>query len=46
MVYKWFNDNTSTLDDVDLQKFVDLCMKGNLTFQCADESILVKTSLR
>ena len=36
-VYKWFNDNTSTLDDADLQKFLDLCMRGNLTFQCADE---------
>lgn len=36
-VYRWFNDNTSTLDDADLQKFVDLCMRGNLTFQCADE---------
>lgn len=36
-VYKWFTDSTSTLSDADLQKFVDLCMRGNLTFQCADE---------
>lgn len=36
-VYRWFNDNISTMGDAELQKFVDLCMRGNLTFQCADE---------
>jgi hypothetical protein len=36
-VYRWFNNNTSTLSDVDLQKFVNDAIAGNLTFQCADE---------
>ncbi len=37
LVKKWFNDNTNSLSDSELQKFVNLCMRGNLTFQCADE---------
>lgn len=36
-VYRWFNDNTSTMCDADLQKFVNDAMHGKLTFQCADE---------
>ena len=37
LVKKWFNDNTNSLSDSELQKFVNLCMRGNLTFLCADE---------
>ena len=36
-VYRWFNNNTSTMCDADLQKFVNDAMHGKLTFQCADE---------
>ena len=36
-VYKWFTNSTRDMSDSELQRFVDLCMKGNLTFQCADE---------
>lgn len=36
-VYKWFTDSTSDMSDAELQRFVDLCMRGNLTSQCADE---------
>ena len=36
-VYRWFINNTRNMSDSELQKFVNLCMRGNLTFQCADE---------
>ena len=37
LVKKWFNDNTNSLSDADLQKFVNNAMMGRLTFQCADD---------
>jgi hypothetical protein len=36
-VYRWFTDNTSTMSEIDLQKFINDAMYGKLTFQCADE---------
>ena len=36
-VYRWFTNSTKDMSDSELQKFVNLCMRGNLTFQCADE---------
>lgn len=36
-VYRWFTDRIGDMSDSELQKFVNLCMRGNLTFQCADE---------
>ena len=36
-IYKWFTNSTRNMSDAELQRFVDLYMRGNLTFQCADE---------